>query len=430
MPTDVRELLKRGAPAPLGEVDVEAVTARGSQLRRRRAATTAAAVAAVTALAVLPVAGLLERPRNVVLEQPSADSSRQVVDAAAFPPDAALAYGRDGDIYVAEEDGVNPVRVADGDRGFGDEDCGDSEVRNTYSASGPGWSPDGRYLAYWNWRPCPVAPNDWGYVVIQDQTGHIVATFPGQGWLISWSPDSTRVAVWDSWGPGTEWKAGSGTQATPGDSTIGIYGLDGVRKTQLTVPAALLPSGDRSPTWSLDGSSILVNDVLVPLDGSPAVKLSPSGGVPSSVGVFSPDGSRVAYFKKGDFVIAEANRPDAHKPTSGEFPEAAWSPSGDQVAYVHQRLGDVDAEGIQEVLDTELRVVDVASGTESPLLNPKGASQLQVIDFSPDGTRILFSQDLYEDRSTLWSVNVDGSDVMRLASGIEWADWRPPAARD
>ena len=66
-----------------------------------------------------------------------------------------------------------------------------------------------------------------GTVMISDPEGNVVASFPGEGWLaISWSPDSTRVAVWVSWG-----------------ETIGVYGLDGVRQTMLTVP----------PGWMADG---------------------------------------------------------------------------------------------------------------------------------------------------------------------------------
>ena len=54
-----------------------------------------------------------------------------------------LAYGLDGDIYVADWDGRNPVRIADGaPDGIGGCDCGG------YWGEGPMWSPDGRYLAY------------------------------------------------------------------------------------------------------------------------------------------------------------------------------------------------------------------------------------------------------------------------------------------
>ena len=49
-----------------------------------------------------------------------------------------LAYGIDGDIYVADADGSNPVRIADGAPAPGN--CG--------GYGGGVWSPDGRYLAY------------------------------------------------------------------------------------------------------------------------------------------------------------------------------------------------------------------------------------------------------------------------------------------
>ena len=54
-----------------------------------------------------------------------------------------LAYGLDGDIFVADWDGRNPVRIADGaPSGRRATGCHD------YWGEGPMWSPDGRYLAY------------------------------------------------------------------------------------------------------------------------------------------------------------------------------------------------------------------------------------------------------------------------------------------
>ena len=73
------------------------------------------------------------------------------------------------------------------------------------------WSPDGRYLAYRH-NYCQGA-QELQEVTISDPEGNLVASFPGEGWLISWSPDSTRVAVWVRWG-----------------KTIGVYGIDGVRQ--------------------------------------------------------------------------------------------------------------------------------------------------------------------------------------------------------
>ena len=66
-------------------------------------------------------------------------------DARPTPAPAAsgsLAYALDGDIYVADPDGSNAARIADGRPA---EDCA---VIGEYWAEGPTWSPDGRYLAY------------------------------------------------------------------------------------------------------------------------------------------------------------------------------------------------------------------------------------------------------------------------------------------
>ena len=55
--------------------------------------------------------------------------------------------------------------------------------------------------------------------------------FPSEGWLISWSPDSTRIAVWITWG-----------------ETIGVYGLRGERQVVLELPGGLIAPD--SPVWS------------------------------------------------------------------------------------------------------------------------------------------------------------------------------------
>ena len=50
----------------------------------------------------------------------------------------------------------------------------------------------------------------------------------------------------------------------------------------------------------------------------------------------------------------------------------------------------------------------------------------RVIEFSPDGDRILFTRsDADSSRSSLWSINTDGSDLRRLVDGIDSADLRP-----
>jgi Tol biopolymer transport system component len=117
--------------------------------------------------------------------------------------------------------------------------------------------------------------------------------------------------------------------------------------------------------------------------------------------------------KRGSLVVADADGSDAQEVGAAtEFWDAAWSPSGDRVAFIHD--------------DTELRVRDVATGTVTSLVNLSGSERLRVIEFSPEGDRILFSrtEDMDSSVSSLWSINADGSDLRRLVSRIEWADWR------
>ena len=60
--------------------------------------------------------------------------------------------------------------------------------------------------------------------MISDAAGNVLATFPADGWDIGWSPDSTRVAVWDTL-----------------FETVGVYGVDGTRQAQITMPSGWQP---------------------------------------------------------------------------------------------------------------------------------------------------------------------------------------------
>jgi Tol biopolymer transport system component len=331
------------------------------------------------------------------LQTPTPDAPR-----GARPGSSALAYGVDGDVFLADADGSNAVRIADGVPVDGAEECAPGEERADYVAFGTAWSPDGGYLAYWDWG-CPWQVRDdpedaWGIVRITDAAGNLVASFPGQGWQISWSPDSTRVAVMDVWAP-----------ADQRDATIGVYGLDGTRQATLTVPSALTPSGDYSPVWSRDGSAILLRSVHVPLDGEAPTPL-PGGS--TGFGVYSPDGSRFAYVDRGSLVVEDADEPDAQKVSGAwEFWDVAWSPNGDLIAFAGN--------------GTELLVRDVATGADTSLFDVTRSEFLEVIEFSPNGDRILFTRSDADGGNSLWSIGVDGSDLRRLVDGIDWADLRP-----
>ena len=316
----------------------------------------------------------------------------------------SLAYAVDGDIYVADWDGSNPVRIADGHPPNGGPGCGPAQ----YWGEGSFWSPDGRYLAYW-YQSCEVgsglppganSADPWGNVIISDREGNLVASFPGQGWLISWSPDSTRVAVWISQG-----------------ETIGVYGLDGERQTVLTLPPGLMSPGDHDPVWSPDGESLLVpNGVEIPLDGSAPLKL-PSDDPRSRDAAYSPDGSRVAYTTHRSLIVAAADGSHPREVVvSRRLEDPVWSPSRDRIAFVYSETA---------AYARELRVIDLATGTVTSLDGMDGSDWISVIEFSPKGDRILFSKtgDFSTGVSSLWSIKTDGSDLRRLVVGTAYGDW-------
>ena len=325
------------------------------------------------------------------------DAGTTTPRSATSPPSPArlgsLAYGVDGDIYVADWDGSNPIRIADG-RPPNECVLG---WPGEYWGEGPIWSPDGRYLAYRHTN-CDGPRDTWRDVVISDPQGNVIAEFPGDGWDISWSPDSTRVAGW-----------------VTVFETIGVFGVDGERQALLTMPPGWRPAGDHDPVWLPDGKSLVLQGVVIPIDGSTPYKLTSARGTPS------PDGSHAAHASRKSLVVAEADGSNRHAVFDGWTWEPVWSPTGDRIAFTTWKR---ETGGVNE-----LRVLDVATGTVTLLAEAGGSDQLEAIDFSPKGERILFAR-TEGGRigvGSLWSVNADGSDApRRLVAVTSWGDWLSP----
>jgi Tol biopolymer transport system component len=314
-------------------------------------------------------------------------------------PAGTLAYRLNGDVYTAEPDGSDAIKIADG---LSDEDCASTEGL-TYGGEGSMWSPDGRYLAYRRSHCSGKAPGttdeDRGDVVISDAAGNVLAAFPADGWDIGWSPDSSRVAVWDTL-----------------FEKVGVYGVDGARQAQLTMPSWWSPSGDHDPAWLPGGTSLMVDNVEVPLDGATPRQLPLPVGAAWTT--YSPDGSLVAYGTPGSLTVA---RPDGSEPREvfGDWGGGlAWSATGDRIAFTtHLRSPTFSS--------AELRVLDVASGSVTLLTEGERGASLWVIGFSPQGDRILFSrtEDPAAGESSLWSIGVDGSDARLVVAGTMDGEW-------
>jgi Tol biopolymer transport system component len=384
---ELREMLERRA----GSVSATPTDAPKAIRRARRRLVLNAAAGTLVGLAVL--AGALAGVRTIQAAPTPADSPTPAPTPARL---GSLAYAVDGDIFVAEWDGSNPVRVADGRP---PSDCGNGSIAGTgeyFVAAGPIWSPDGRYLAYRH-ADCDGPRDAWWDVVISDREGNVVTSFPSEGWGISWSPDSTRVAVWVSWGEEPR--------------AIGVYGLDGVRQALLTRPPEATGLGESDPGWSGDGESILfVNGAEVPLEG--AAPRQHLGVWPT----YSPDGSRVAYLANHSVIVAAADGSSHREMFKRWAMFLTWSPTGERIAFV--------SHGFHQ-----LRVLDLETGTVTLPIELDRTDILQRIDFSAEGDRILFSKmdDNGAGPSSLWSVNVDGSDLRRLVTGTAQGDWFSPS---
>lgn len=365
---------------------------RERKLRNRRIRAGALGVIVALALGTALVRSLSSAPIPAV---------RPDEPKPAPAPAGALVYELDGDIYIADQDGSNAVVIADG---LSDAECDGASAGETYGAEGPMWSPDGRYLAY-RFTDCSD-PDFGGGGVISDAEGNVLARFPRSGWEIAWSPDSTRVAVWDFF---------SYEGMRP--SRIGVYGLDGDRQALLTVPLGWTPTGDHDPKWMPDGTSLWVENLEFPLDGSAPRELPSRGGDPYAT--YSPDGSLVAYSDLGGLGLRVA-RSDGSEPrtlfnrgTYGGDWGHAWSPSGDRIAFTTSGRGP---------RWTELRVVDVATGSVTLVTEEERGTNLTVIGFSPQGDRILLRRDRGDEHS-LWSIGVDGSDPRVVVAGAWQGHW-------
>ena len=264
---------------------------------------------------------------------------------------------------------------------------------------GPMWSPDGRHFAYRSDWGAPCRATGSGKVHLSDAQGRVVASFPGTGWLVSWSPDSARVATWADL------------------DRIGIYGVDGERRGRsnhrwdhgplaATLTPNCCPTATRSSSVSIgrSGSSRWRRDLAGVATGRPS-RLSGCA--------VSSRRSRSQCGIPGSLVVAAISGSERRVVVSAslEF-NPMWSPTGDRIAFVER------SQPIGDSFEGAISIVDVASGGLMRLASVRGTGPSPLLRFSPEGDRILFWR--VEGVPSLWSVNADGSNARLLVTGADW----------
>ncbi|QNA83210.1 S9 family peptidase [Sphingomonas sp. So64.6b] len=144
------------------------------------------------------------------------------------------------------------------------------------------------------------------------------------------------------------------------------------------------------------------------------------GAAPVAVGeghspVFTPDGTRVAYTRKGAIWLWDGTKPRQLASVAGQVSRLQWSPDGTRLLFVDDR-DDHSFVGLLDIAGTSIRYLD-----------PSFGSSVEPV-FSPDGKQVAFIHNVdppagaAAQSGPYWSLRVADA-----ASGVSRVVWSAPA---
>lgn len=212
-----------------------------------------------------------------------------------------------------------------------------------------------------------------------------------------------------------------------GDYDVWVGDLNGGSRTRLTSGTS---TADGSAAWSPDGTRLAFVRYGID-DGMPSIWLvSATGGspaqVPGTTGDFDPSWSPSGRLLAVSHVVADrapivvtsldgGYRRTVYGTSGSAFGgyDPSWSPDGGTIAFLRS---SATADQVARISDT---------GGSATILTPAGYS-VQSLDWSPDGTRIVFERDTSGVGDSLFWVNPDGSSITPVIGGGNF--YRGPGA--
>jgi dipeptidyl aminopeptidase/acylaminoacyl peptidase len=219
----------------------------------------------------------------------------------------------------------------------------------------------------------------------------------------SWSPDGTKIAF-----------------RACGD--IHVANADGSGDTQVTHMCCLA----QFPSWSPDGTKIVfehilgtfdpeapdtINIYVINVDGTGLTQLTTDGQ--SRAPDWSPTGTKIAFSGHGIYTM----NPDgsAQRYLTDGF-GSSWSPDGQQLA-IARYSGPAGPDNIYKINTDGTDLTQLTTSTEHAFAPA----------WSPDGTKIVYVQDVNRSPTTLVVMNADGSGQTPLStrSFLTAPAWQP-----
>jgi Tol biopolymer transport system component len=221
--------------------------------------------------------------------------------------------------------------------------------------------------------------------------------------------------------------------AHPFQKSAGWFQADSTGQVGTALPGVAVSSATYSPVISPGGTRALFtfyaagayHVAAANLDGTGQVDLSAASGRYGLTGIWSPDGSRVAFSQPGVFGIATMYADGSGVsvlPVNGT--PVAWSPDGRYLLA----LGN-GSQGAQLRLDR----YDLATAAQLPLRSVTAPAAIDAATYSPDGRHIDFFEHASGTSGAVYRIPAGGGTPVPLIQGFLGVGysvaWSPDGAR-